>query len=126
MYALKKFVKLHNSEKDIFLQQPIFVKSDKKNSQYRIEFYPDYKYFTSFILDDQGVTTETPVPEENLSKNLESVRHYSFRFLDEEIPIENIQEPEQIAQHLGKYILTNIIISTMGLSINDVTHFTIQ
>ena len=53
------------------------------------------------------------------------MRHYSFRFLDEEIPIENIQEPEQIAQHLGKYILTNIIISTMGLSINDVTHFTI-
>ena len=53
------------------------------------------------------------------------MRHYSFRFLDEEIPIENIQEPEQIAQYLGKYILTNIIISTMGLSINDCTHFTI-
>ena len=33
------------------------------------------------------------------------MRHYSFRFLDEEIPIENIQEPEQIAQHLGKYII---------------------
>lgn len=29
-YALKKFVKLHNSEKDIFLQQPIFVRSDLK------------------------------------------------------------------------------------------------
>ena len=78
-----------------------------------------------YILDDQQLTTETPVPEENLSNNLESVRHYSFRFLDEEIPIENIQEPEQIAQHLGKYILTNIIISTMGLSINDCTHFII-
>ena len=82
-------------------------------------------FYFFFILDDQQLTTETPVPEENLSNNLESVRHYSFRFLDEEIPIENIQEPEQIAQHLGKYILTNIIISTMGLSINDCTHFII-